>query len=69
MLKEGQRVIVNAELVDNFDEKIQNEKGVISKVNNWLFPYEVTFDNKKLNELLLTTPRRFAEYELKPDLN
>lgn len=60
MLNLGQKVRVNAELVDNFDYKLQNELGIITKIVGLVFPYEVKFDNDSLNELLKLSPRRFT---------
>lgn len=59
-----QKVRVNSELVYNFDDKLHNDLGIINKIDYWVFPYEVKFDNDSLNELLKSSPRRFVEYEL-----
>lgn len=64
----GQRVLVNVELVNGFEEydtQLQNVTGIIASVDNWIFPYEVQLEDQKLNNLLKFNPRRFAKYELK----
>lgn len=58
------KVVVNAELVGEIDHYIQNEKAEIVKIDDWMFPYELHFENEKINDFLKNTPRRFAAYEL-----
>lgn len=68
MLTVGQKVKVNiGDFATNdmgIDEKIQGVTGVISDVNNFVFPYIVKLDNHNLNKLISDIPRQFSEIEL-----
>lgn len=62
------KVILNKEdYVNGFEELeelINGEIGYINEISNFMFPYSVTFENKKIQKIMKEIPRVFSEIEL-----
>ena len=62
------KVILNKDVYvigfEEIEELINGEIGYVSSISNYIYPYSVTFENEKVEEIMKNIPRVFSNTEL-----